>query len=459
MTVQAAIAANRFGLGARPGDLAEIGKDHEDWLLMQLGDPASDESPGPNSAEIVTEFQRLQRARNEAQRNDDNDLADELGREFRSYFTGHYRQQAVRRYELAARTPTPFRERLVHFWTNHFAISADKQVVIPLVGKLEDEAIRPHLTGRFVDMLIAVEKHPGMLLYLDNQASIGPYSITGKFATRVGRAVGLNENLAREILELHTLGVNGGYSQEDVTTFAKVLTGWSVSPGRRRAEAGRSGQFFFRVANHEPFAKTILGKRYRQGEVDEGEAVLEGLAMHPSTAGFLAEKLARHFVADEPPAGLVADLAATYLEHDGDLNAVYEALVGAREAWTEPLAKFKTPRDFVISTYRGFNRQPDNPEQLLTFLELLGQRPYTPGSPAGWPDTMAHWDGGDALIKRIEWSAALGRQISDRVRPEELGDAILGDNFGDHTRTAVARAESSAQGLTLLLSSPEFQRR
>jgi uncharacterized protein (DUF1800 family) len=459
VTVQAVIAANRFGLGARPGDLAEIGQDHEDWLLTQLSAavPSAD-NPGPGSGEIVREFRRLLRARNELRRGDDQQLADDARREFTDYFRSQYRTQAIRRYEIAAGTDTPFKERLVHFWSNHFAISADKQAVTPLVGAFEDEAIRPHVTGRFVDMLMAVEKHPGMILYLDNQASIGPFSLAGKLAAERGRSLGLNENLAREILELHTLGVDGGYSQEDVTTFAKILTGWTVGSGQGRA-GGTEGEFLFRSNSHEPFAKTILGKRYPQGGVDEGEAVLEDLAAHPATATFLAEKLARHFVADDPPADLVEDLAAAYSASDGDLSAVYGALIAAPAAWAEPLAKYKTPEDYLVSTYRSFDQQPDNPERMLTFLELLGQRPYTPGSPAGWPDTMAHWDGGDALIKRIEWAAAAGRQISDRVRPEELGDAILGPVFGDHTRTAVSRAESSAQGLTLLLASPEFQRR
>ena len=460
VTVRAVIAANRFGLGARPGELDEISQDHEGWLLAQLGPDASmagDSLPG--SAEILRETQALQRARNEARLNNDAERREDAGQAYRTFIRSHYQAQVTRRYELAAATDEPFRERLVHFWTNHFAVSADKQAVTPLVGTLEEEAIRPHVTGRFLDMLLAVEKHPAMILYLDNQASMGDNSRTARAVARRGRDVGLNENLAREILELHTLGVDGGYSQEDVTTFAKVLTGWSVESRPDSAAAGAAGEFFFRANAHEPGAKTILGKRYTEDGVGEGEAVLADLAVHPATAHFLAEKLARHFVADEPPVELVDELAEAYLNHGGELNAVYDVLVGARVAWTEPLAKYKTPQDFLISTYRAFNRQPDNPERMLAFLDILGQRPYTPGSPAGWPDTMAHWDGGDALIKRIEWAAAIGRQISDRVRPVELGEAVLGPVFNDHTRTTVSRAESSAQGLTLLLASPEFQRR
>lgn len=460
VTVKAVIAANRFGLGARPGELDEISEDHEGWLLAQLG---SDTQPAQrelrSSAEILRQFQRLQRLSREARRSDSDERAEAAQQAYRTFIRTEYQSQATRRYELAAVTDAPFRERLVHFWTNHFAVSADKQAVTPLVGTFEDEAIRPHVTGRFVDMLLAVEKHPAMLLYLDNQASMGPNSRAARAASRRGRDLGLNENLAREILELHTLGVDGGYSQEDVTTFAEVLTGWSVGGGQGRDANSTAGEFFFRASTHEPGAKTMLGNRYREDGIGEGEAVLTDLAMHPTTAHFLAEKLVRHFVADEPPGELVSELARAYLDHDGELNAVYKALVSARTAWVEPLAKYKTPQDFLISTYRAFNQQPDNPERMIAFLDILGQRPYTPGSPAGWPDTMAHWDGGDALIKRIEWAASAGRRISDRARPVELGEAILGPLFDDHTRTAVARAESSAQGLTLLLASPEFQRR
>ncbi len=459
-TIQAAIAANRFGLGARPGELENIGSDHADWLLAQLeGHDPESQSGTAGSADIIREFQRLLRARNAVRRDDDNERREQAAQEFRNYSRTQYREQATRRYSIAAASERPFRERLVHFWTNHFAISADKQSVTSLVGKFEDEAIRPHVAGRFVELLLAVEQHPAMILYLDNQASIGPNSTAARAAARRGRELGLNENLAREILELHTLGVDGGYTQEDVTTFAEVITGWSVGGNIDRRDTSEAGEFVFRAIAHEPSAKTILGKRYREDGLREGEAVLQDLARHPSTAKFLATKLARHFVADEPPAQLVDNLSATYMNTDGDLGSVYLALIESDDAWREPLAKYKTPEDYLVSTFRAFNSQPDDPERMLNFLELLGQRPYTPGSPAGWPDTMAHWDGGDALIKRIEWAAAVGQQISDRARPGDLGDAILGPNFSDHARTAVSQAESPAQGLTLLLASPEFQRR
>ncbi|HEY5624347.1 MAG TPA: DUF1800 domain-containing protein [Gammaproteobacteria bacterium] len=457
-STQAAIAANRFGLGSRPGELDDIGGDHADWLLAQLAERDPTPDPPTTTTELLRDIQRLQATRNAARR-EDSDTREETARNYREFIRSNYREQAARRYTLATSSNLPFRERIVHFWTNHFAISSDKQAVTAIVGTFEDEAIRPYVTGRFADMLRAVEQHPGMILYLDNQASSGPGSRASRFASRRGQDRGLNENLAREILELHTLGVDGGYTQTDVTTFAKVITGWSIGARSDRGNDANIGEFVFREQMHEPGAKTILGKRYAENGLREGEAVLDDLARHPSTARFLSEKLARHFVADEPPSSLVDGLAATYLRSDGDLSAVYTALVESGEAWREPLSKFKTPQDYIVSSYRAFDTQPRIPERVLNFLDLLGQRPYTPGSPAGWPDTMAHWDGGDALLKRIDWASSIGRQISDRARPVELGEAILGPVLSDHTKTAVARAESPSQGLTLLLASPEFQRR
>jgi uncharacterized protein (DUF1800 family) len=293
VTAKGVIAANRFGLGARPGDLADIGENHREWLHGQLVGKADNRSvTKPDSAEILREFQRLQRARNEARRSDSEEAGDEAQREFGAFVRTQYRIQAERRYALAAVTDSPFRERLVHFWTNHFAISADKQAVTPLVGTLEEEAIRPQVTGRFVDMLVAAVQHPAMILYLDNQASMGPNSRVARAVSRRGRALGLNENLAREILELHTLGVGGSYGQADVTSFAKVITGWSIGGGNESGGAGEAGKFFFRAGTHEPGAKTVLNKPYREGGIAEGEAVLADLARHPSTAQFLALKLA-----------------------------------------------------------------------------------------------------------------------------------------------------------------------
>jgi uncharacterized protein (DUF1800 family) len=325
------------------------------------------------------------------------------------------------------------------------------------------------VTGNFYDLLLAVERHPAMILYLDNQASMGPASEAATFVRRArGRELGLNENLAREILELHTLGVDGGYTQHDVTEFAKVLTGWSIGGtlgegappmlARLGDDGGKPGEFHFRARMHEPGAKKILGKDYRERGVDEGEDVLRMLALHPRTARHLATKLARHFVADDPPAKLVERLADAYLKNDGDLASVYRVLVDADESWLMPLAKFKTPHDFVVSTYRLLSEAPQNLQPAIGFLTQAGQRPYTPGSPAGWPDIAANWNGGDALLKRIEFATATGRVVGDRIDPLARADEVLGA-LSEPTVFGIRGAESGAQALALLLAAPEFQRR
>jgi uncharacterized protein (DUF1800 family) len=485
LTTQAAIAANRFGLGAKPGDAARIGRDARGWLLAQIEAERAPRGAGaPASAAVLVETRELRLARQIRQQARAN-LAQTPGtttpapapgideqaiREFGAFVREHYVAQTSARHRRAIETERPFAERLVHFWSNHFAISADKQPLAALAGLYEDEAIRPHVAGNFYDLLLAVERHPAMILYLDNQASMGEASMAASLVRRNrGRELGLNENLAREILELHTLGVDGGYTQGDVTEFAKVITGWSIGgtlgEGVRPAllarfgpDQGKPGEFHFRPAMHEPGTKTILGKPYRERGAEEGEDVLRMLASHEKTAAHLATKLARHFVADDPPAALVDKLAKAYLQSDGDLPSVYRALVEADESWEAPLAKFKTPQDFALSAYRLLDFVPDNLQPITAFLTQAGQRPYTPGSPAGWPDTAANWNGGDALLKRIEFASAAGRAVGDRIDPVARAGEVLGE-VGEHTLFAIRGAESASQGLALLMAAPEFQRR
>lgn len=458
---KAVIAASRFGFGARPGELRTIGRDPDAWLLEQIQGPPqlhTEIRRLPDSASVLVAIQDLRRQEREEKKKDP-DATRTYGRVVRR----HYIEQTNARYRAAAETGHPFHERLVHFWSNHFAVSADKQPMPAIAGLYENEAIRPNVTGRFVDLLLAAEKHPAMIVYLDNQRSIGPGSPMGKRANRRrrDREIGLNENLAREILELHTLGVDGGYTQQDVTTFAEVITGWSVGGSNERGQfaSGIPGTFEFRDALHEPGSKNLLGQRYSQKGVKQGEAVLRNLAAHPSTARFLSTKLAQHFVADDPPDSIIDKLASTYLDSDGDLGALYKVLIQSEEAWINVFSKYKTPHDFVISTLRAFDHSPDNPRFITGALDLMGQTPYRPGSPAGWPDTADHWGGADALYKRIEWSNTVSRVVGSRVNPVDLGDAILGDAFNPETRKAISRAESLSQGMTLFLASPDFQRR
>jgi uncharacterized protein (DUF1800 family) len=274
-----------------------------------------------------------------------------------------------------------------------------------------------------------------------------------------GRKIGINENLAREILELHTLGVNGGYTQQDVTTFAEVITGWSIGGNFGRLKDGEPGRFIFREALHEPGAKTVLGKRYPDDDQAQGQAVLRDVAARPATATFIATKLARHFIADEPPPAAIEQLSKAFMKSHGDLPTVYRTLVELDDSWSQPLSKYKTPTDYIVSTYRGLDLPVDASRRGLASFELLGQRTYSPGSPAGWPDRGADWDGASALMKRIEWADAVGQRVGAHQNAADLAPQLLGGTLSDDTRKAIARAASGPQALTLLLTAPEFLRR
>jgi len=340
--------------------------------------------------------------------------------------------------------------------------------VLGLAGAMERQAIRPRVTGHFQDLLLAVEKHPAMLLYLDNQASIGPNSKAARFVGKRGngRKVGINENLAREILELHTLGVDGGYTQTDVSTFAQAISGWSVGGqdnGRRLAKLGvdngTPGEFLFREVFHEPGARKLLGKSYGDDGVRQGEAMLRDLAMRRETARHVTTKLARHFIADEPPKAVVDRLTYAWLDSKAHLPTVYKALIESPEAWEQPLAKFKTPADYIYSSYRALGIPLREKRRALQPFEALGQRSLSPGSPAGWPDASADWDGSSALLKRIAWADVIAQRMGDARNARDLAPQLLGATLNDDTAKAIARAESGAQALTLLMASPEFMRR
>ncbi len=273
------------------------------------------------------------------------------------------------------------------------------------------------------------------------------------------RQFGINENLAREILELHTLGVNGGYTQADVTSFAQIITGWSIGGGKGRLAEGTPGRFYFRGNLHQPGPKMFLGKTYREEGQRQGEAVLADLSRHPATARFIATKLARHFIADDPPPQTVERIARVFFKSGGDLPRVYAALIDSPEAWSADTRKFKTPEDFVFSTLRSLRIVPSQPEEVLRSFELLGQRQFTPGSPAGWPDTSKSWDGSDALMHRVLWSTRVAAKYEQGIPPADVAAAALGNYARPETLTALSRATSSSQALALLLMSPEFQRR
>ena len=364
-----------------------------------------------------------------------------------------FRSEALARLQRATLAECGFVERLVAFWSNHFCISANKgEFNRILAGAFEREAIRPHVLGRFGNMLRAVEQHPAMILFLDNQQSMGTQSRAGQ-----NRKKGLNENLAREIMELHTLGVGGGYAQADVTSLARIITGWTFAG--REGRIGTPGTFVFFPNFHEPGPQTLLGKVYAQGDVTQGEAALADLAQHPSTAKFIATKFAHHFVADDPPLALVSKLETSFKKTDGDLRALATTLLEADEAWTAPLTKIRSPYEFLVAAGRMLARVPEDPQRYLGSLNLLGQPLWSPQGPNGFPDTNAAWAAPENIRLRLDIAAQIATRVGEATDPAGWLATFAGDAASPDTRTTIARAESRQQAFALLLMSPEFQRR
>lgn len=468
----AATAVNRFGLGARDGELARVGSDPRGWLHAQLrgADVGTDFAQLPGSAQYLNDYYELRQARRAArkaaagQQMDDKPSKAASAPQRRALRQGVMREIMARQ-RLAVTTDHGFAERIVRFWSNHFAISVDKRIAAPFAAPMEREAIRPHAFGRFADMLLAVEQHPGMLLYLDNAKSIGVDSRFGENSARriarkpEARKRGLNENLARETMELHTLGVNGGYTQADVIELAKAITGWSV-PSPRDGMAGASGTgFAFRAQAHEPGPRRVLGKTYAQAGEAQGEAILRDLAVHPATARHLATKLATHFVADQPPPALVERMARAYLASGGELATLYRTMIDDDASWSVGARKFKNPDDFIVSSLRACGLSANADLMLaMQLAEKLGQPLFQPRSPAGFGDVAADWGGPDALYKRVQAAQALADRTSAmNTMPAQLGQSVLGTGLDAETATALRRAESTQQGIALLLASPDFQ--
>lgn len=485
--LEAAIAVTRFGLGARPGDLADVASDPRGWLEAQVRAHGAPNPPGvfTASGERMRQFQAYQREAAEARRPViDGPLPNapvtdsaaqarfDARRDSRRALTRDVAQEFLARAQLGATTEAGFAERWALFWANILTASATKFPSAIFMGQYEREAIRPNVFGRFEDLVVAAEQHPAMLLYLDQARSIGPNSRAGQ-----RRDAGLNENLAREALELHTVGADGGYSQADVTELARALTGWSIPAARGQdapadGRTGRRGQgrraatavepgangFVFRAILHEPGERTVMGRRYADGGVEQGEIILRDLANRPETARRLARRIAAHFVADEPPAALAAWLELAWTGSGGDLSVVARALIAAPEAWEPQAVKIKTPYEFAVSTHRALGTAPERIEPLQRALLQMGQPFFAAPSPEGWPDTAADWAGPDALVKRLNWAKAVGER-SEAVDPEALAFSALGPRLGERTRLMVARAESRPEAMTLFLMSPEFQRR
>jgi uncharacterized protein (DUF1800 family) len=355
-------------------------------------------------------------------------------------------KEARARIDAALNAEIGFVERLVWFWSNHFCVNQDKTV---MAGAYEREAIRPHALGRFSDMLLAVESHPAMLIYLDNAQSIGPNSVAG-----VNRDKGLNENLAREILELHTLGVRTVYIQADVTNFAKVLTGWTILPTVTNPDHG--GEFAYLARAHEPSAEMVIGKDYADTGLEQGRAVLADLARHPATAKHIATKMACHFIADEPPPTLVERLTQRFLDTDGDLKEMAKALVSSPESRTPEQEKIKRPSEWIVAALRATGLSGDVARS-VGGMALLGQPLWRPPAPKGFSDENASWL--DGLAQRLDIANTFAQRVGEKVDARAITDAALGPLASSETRHAIASAESKPQALTFLLMASEFQRR
>ena len=461
--LHAAIAAHRFGLGE--ASLEAISGDPRQWLLAQIGPAEAPRGDGLLSTAQALEHVAAEREKRQLAKNPPAGMTAE------QVLAGHYREVIVAdarsRLLTAATSTRPFAERLHLFWANHFTVSLAKGATRGLVGAFERDAIRPHIAGPFETMLLASTTHPAMLRYLDNVQSAGPHSrIVARAARRAEqqgegpKITGLNENLAREVLELHTLGAEstrgpgGSYSQADVTAFARVLTGWRV--GVQSTDPTQA----FDANWHEPGAKTVLGKVYSEGP-DALRQVLHDLAFHPATAHFIATKLARHFVADTPPAALVDRLALTYLRNDTRLAPVYQELIRSPEAWNPQPMKLKTPEEFVLSASRVLRSNPRLFErgEAGVGITALGQRTQAAPSPAGWSDRTEDWLGPDAVWKRIEWSTRTAHRVGSSVDARALAAQSLGPLLSPATQTQIERAADGPQALALLLMAPEFQRR
>ncbi|MBB4397448.1 DUF1800 family protein [Bradyrhizobium sp. ERR14] len=483
---EAVLALHRFGMGPRPGSIAALGSDPRGALIAELDRPLvlAAAASLPSSAKayrIVADANARRTARakqaqqqakkqqmasaptaaddqaqpqlqTQGQAGQEKDAAEMAAKQAADAIPDPgrpmYLQEAKLRTEAALAADIGFAERLVWFWSNHFCVSANR--IQSMSGAYEREAVRANALGRFVDLLLAVEGHPAMLFYLDNLGSMGANSTAG-----INRSSGLNENFAREIMELHTLGVRSGYTQDDVINFANVLTGWTlVPPG---ADPQHGGEFTFNPRLHEPGGQTVLGKRYEQEDVEQGRAVLRDLATHPATATHVATKLARHFVADEPPPALVEQMAKVFRDTDGDLKQVATLMVSSDEAWRAPPSKLKRPGEWVVGMVRATGITQVDPVRFTGGQELLGEALWRPPAPKGYPDDEASWI--DGVGRRLDVANNFAERITGMADPQAIIEDVFASQIAPEVKQAVGRAESRQQALALLFMSADFQRR
>ena len=448
----AIIAVNRFGYGSRGDELQQAEKAPVAWIKSKLTLPTFDNRL-PSSGDIITESFHYYKQRKKNKKLADADTANDQKKSMvdmnKKYPRQAFLAMSADSVNQAINSSNSVSWRLLDFFSNHFSVTAKGRLMSGLAGTLERESIAPNLLGSFADLLLSVEQHPAMLIYLNNEKSFGANSVIGKKLKK-----GLNENLAREILELHTLGVDGPYQQGDVTELAKAITGWGLVNLKREEGSG----FKFNKNGHEPGSRTLLGKKYQDNGLPQGEQMLRDLAVHPATAKYICYKLAHHFVSETPSKSLLAKMENTWFQTHGNIKEVMNTLFEAQESWLDSPQKYKTPREFLISSHRALNTTKIKDKAVLSSLMVLGQQPFNAGSPAGYSDEQKDWLGGSALMSRIDWTAKFS-SYHKRANAENIMSVALGEGVSDHTYVAVMRAESRHQALTLLLMSPEFQRR
>ena len=372
----------------------------------------------------------------------------EIFKQKNEFVRTQFENEAAYRQQMAVTSDRPLIERLTDFWAGHFCISCSKgEEVRVLAGAYEREAIRPFVTGRFRDMLGAVMHHPAMLAYLDNHISFGPNSKAGQKQKK-----GLNENLGRELMELHTVGVKSGYNQTDVTNAARIITGWGIAGDKDP----QPGAFQFQPNRHEPGAFTVMGTPFAEGGQAQGEALLDMLAAHPATAQHVAGKLVRHFVGDKASPALVETVAKRFHETNGDLRETTLALVKSPEAWNAAPAKVIAPYDMAICCERILALNTD-PKKVVNFARVLGQPLWTPRSPNGFPDNDMAWAAPNALIKRFDYALQLSGQPKNPPEPVELASALFGPALKPDMQTAIKRAASRREALATIIMSPDIQ--
>ncbi len=437
----AAIAFNRFGLGGRPSDA--IPASASSWLTGQLDGPDLTSGAGlPNTAQGLALYEAFRTAPTGAQQSAaSQQIFQTLSTEIEAYLVN------------ALTTQTPFRERLVQFWANHFALMANREAVACCAGAFVREAIRPYVNGTFTQMLLAVMQHPAMLYNLNNTSSTGPQSPAGLACQASGCLNrGINENLARECLELHTVGIGAGYSQADVDALAMLLTGWTT-----QLDTAPFG-FSFNTRTHQPGSQVLMGQTFA-GTQAGCIAALTWLSTHPDTYQHLATELVTHFVSDTPAASDVATIAASLAGSGGNLAAAACALVGQANAWT-PMTKLRSPMDYVVAVMRAAGLSSaggsfvSNPASASA---ALGMPVWQSVFPNGYSDLAAVWGGPAQMLLRGDWIYALAGTLS--VSPGTVMNDALGPLLQSATLNAVNAAATSQAKLALLFLSPEFQRR